>query len=121
MQLARYDLGLRRGAAFAALGTLLVATALTLSQCKMVNEQLTGVGLSASQPDRCITACVAAYNDSIRAESALHVTNVHACDSDSLCLALEEMRHEAAVNRIQMGRQNCLNNCHHQGRGGGGR
>ncbi len=121
MRLARYPKGYRRGSALAGLGLLLAATALSLGQCKMVNEQLTGVDLSASQPDRCINTCVQAFNDSIGVESDLHVANVHGCAGDSLCLALEGLRHEAAVVRIQTGRKACLDNCHHQGRGGGGR
>ena len=119
MHLARTTRGLRRGTAFAALAVLLGTTALTLSQCRMVDERLTGVEFGRSKPANCIASCSFAFNDSIRAESQLHVGNTQACNSDPVCLALEEVRHEAAVNRIQAGRRDCQNACHHQGGGTG--
>jgi hypothetical protein len=108
---------LRRGTALLGIAVLLGTVALTLSQCKMVDERLTGVNFGKSQPSSCLSICAHAFNDSIRAESDLHVSNVHACNSDDVCLALEEIRHEAAVNRIQAGRIACQNDCHHQGGG----
>jgi hypothetical protein len=121
MRLAHHLRRLHRGAAFAVFGVVLATLALSLSQCRMVEERLTGVSLNKARPDQCVTTCAMAYNDSVRVESSLHVTNVHSCASDSLCLALEEMRHEAAMDRIQTGRVACLAECHHQGSGGGGR
>ncbi len=47
--------------------------------------------------------------------------NVKSCAGDSICLALEDIRHEQAVTRIQTARQDCINSCHHQGGGTGGR
>jgi hypothetical protein len=121
MRLAHPVRHLRRGAAFAILGVVLAASALSLNQCRMVDERLTGVSIDRASPDKCMAKCNQAYNDSIRAESDLHVTYVHSCASDSVCLALEGMRHEAAVGRIQAGRKACHSQCHHQGSGGGGR
>lgn len=119
MHLAAYTRRLRRGIALLALGVLLAGAALTLSQCKMVDERLTGVSLVKAQPSSCASGCAQAYNDSIRVESALHVTNVHTCGTDPVCAAMEELRHEQAVDRIQSGRRQCQEDCHHQGHGGG--
>jgi hypothetical protein len=119
MHLAVNTRRLRRGLALLALGVLLAGAALTLSQCKMVDERLTGVSLAKSSPTSCASVCAPAYNDSIRAESALHVTNAQACGSDPVCSAMEELRHEQAVDRIQAGRRKCQEDCHHQGHGNG--
>jgi hypothetical protein len=118
MQLAHTTRGLRRGTAFLGLAVLLGTVALTLTQCKMVDERLTGISFGKSQPANCLSTCAHAFNDSIRVESVLHVANVHAC-GDDVCIAIEEIRHEAAVNRIQAGREACQEQCHHQGGGTG--
>jgi hypothetical protein len=112
---------LPRGAAFAVLGVALTTLALSLSQCQMVEERLTGVSLNSTKPDLCVTNCTTTYNGFIRVESTTHVANVKNCASDSLCLALEGMRHDAEVDRIQIARYACLAECRHQGSGGGGR
>jgi hypothetical protein len=112
---------LRRGAAFAVLGVALTTLALSLSQCQMVGERIAGISLSKANPGQCISNCAHTYNDSVRVESEFHVSKVHSCASDSVCLALEEMRHEAEMNRLQLGRAACQAKCHHQGSGGGGR
>jgi len=120
MQLARHTHALRRGAALVALLVVACASALTLTQCRMVNERLTGVTSFSLSTDKCLMACASAYNDSIRAESNLHKVNVHTCGSDPVCQAIENARHDAAVNRIQTGRAQCQSDCHHQGGGTGG-
>lgn len=103
------------------LAVVVIATGFAVSQCRMVSDRLTGLDVSAlkASPENCIARCAVAYADSNRAESQLHVAEVRACADDSLCLALEEMRHEAAVARIQAGRQACKDDCYHEGAGGG--
>jgi hypothetical protein len=110
---------LRRGTALLLFAVLLVTAALTLSQCRMVDERLTGVDFGKSRPANCMTKCSHAYNDSVRAESRLHVDRVHACQGEPVCKAVEQLRHESAIRRIQTGRKNCQDACHHQGGGGG--
>jgi hypothetical protein len=98
--------------------------ALVVTQCRPVADDILGSRSSsrlAQNPLSCVVNCARAYNDSIRVESDVHVANVHACASDSICLALEESRHEGAVERIQTARVACIGNCHHQGGGSGGR
>jgi hypothetical protein len=112
----------RKLLATTALLCLSLGLAAMLTQCKMVTDELGGTKVSQNvDASTCISACAHAYNDSIRVESALHVSNVHACAGDLACLASEDARHDAAVDRIQRGRQDCQNRCHHQGGGSGGR
>jgi hypothetical protein len=110
---------MRRIGALVTLAVLSAVAMLGLTRCKSVSDLMTGPRKSQAQAANCITECAHQYNDSIRVESDLHVTNVHACAGDSACLALEDARHEAAVNRIQDGRKQCTESCQHQGGGSG--
>ena len=49
-----------------------------------------------------------------------HFANEQACGKDKTCLANEEARHEAALMSIKLAYDNCVNNCHSQGRGTAG-
>lgn len=122
MRLANRHPRLRRGASLLAFCALLGITAVSLSQCRAVEDNLTGVraGLAKGGPGSCISACAKAYADSNRAESSIHVANVQACGGDPVCEALEVARHEAAVARISAGRQECFDECRYQGGGTGG-
>lgn len=99
---------------------------LMLSQCRMVGDKVLGPedGLSGSASSRsgsCISACARAYADSITAESQIHVVNIQACGGDTNCEWTENTRHILAVARINTGRVACMDACHHQGGGIGGR
>jgi hypothetical protein len=102
----------------------LLALSLVLAQCRPVADSLLGTPkgslFARGNSADCIVACQRTYNDSIRVESNLHVANAMACGDDSVCAALEEARHEAAVERIQAARNACVDACHHQGGGSGG-
>ena len=114
---------LRKVSAYGTLAASIALVAVSLSQCRMVgvDDSVEGIGFASREAGQCIADCNHAYNDSIRAESERHVDAVHACNHSASCLNGEEARHVAAVHRIQDGRHNCHENCHHQGGGGGGR
>ncbi len=118
----RSRITIRRVASFAGLAAVLSLVALGLSQCRIVDDRLTGIrvqslrGSSAS----CIAQCQSAANQAVRSESQLHTTNVKACNRDPACLAAEEARHEAALASIGAARRACMDGCHQQGRGQGG-
>jgi len=101
---------------------LVVLTAATLSQCKMVDERLTGVASPfANQPQKCIQECNKDSDKALREEDKVHSTQVQLCRGDATCLALEQIRHENRIAEIANQLQACLNSCHHQGAGEGGR
>ena len=66
-----------------------------------------GVSFAKTHPSNPTANCSHQYNDQIRAESHLHVANVHACGSNTACKHAEAIRHEQAVKRIQAGRKLC--------------
>ena len=112
----------RKLLATTALLCLSIGLVAMLTQCKMVTDQLSSTKVSQNEDAAsCISACAHAFNDSLHVESTLHVSNIHACGGDAACVAKEDARHDAAVARIQRGRQDCQNSCHHQGGGVGGR
>jgi len=106
----------------AALLLLLIALACSLTQCRMVGDELVGPRLSRGADDAttCAAECARTYNETIRAESDRHVQAVHDCAADEACLAAEEARHEAEVEQIQEARVACQSQCHNQGAGRGG-
>ena len=110
---------LRRGAAFAVLGVALATLALSLSQCQMVEERLTGVSLDCAKPNQCVIKCTKVLVESTAREIHTHVVNVKTCHRDSVCLALENIRHVDALKLIAANHKACLAQCHHQGSGGG--
>jgi len=106
---------------WALIAVAVVALAATLATCRSVTDSLL---VPRPQPaagaSNCISNCASAANDEIRDENDLHVDIVHGCKGDSLCLANEAARHQAAVATIQDERKRCQDNCHHQGGGSGG-
>jgi hypothetical protein len=113
------------------LAVLCIVSLMVLTQCTMTADKVTGVDLAGGgiSPDKvqpqthgsCVSECAHQANDAMQAEKDLHQNNVQACNSDPTCLANEEDRHEAAVEAIQEARQHCMDGCHHQGGGHGGR
>jgi len=111
---------LRRIAVYAALATLLGVVSLTLSQCTMVGDSLTGVGLSKHGPTTCIKQCNNLYKVLFSQEQKLHLANNAACAGDAGCLAAELARHQAAMAALGQAKIDCQNNCHSQGGGSAG-
>jgi hypothetical protein len=118
----------RRATAGHALGALLFFTLLALvavgvSQCRLSPDAAAGLSLGTSGGlSPCVRACVNQYNPLIRAESDLHKANIEACKSapdKEACLAAENARHEAEVDRLEAAKDACIARCHHQGGGTG--
>jgi len=111
----------RRALATAALIAALVGLAALLAQCRNSNDVL-GVGLQrgADQASACTRNCQTTYKNAIKDENNLHAANERACGTDQTCLANEEARHDAALASIKRAYDNCINNCHSQGRGTAG-
>jgi hypothetical protein len=122
MRLARRFPRLRRGASVLAFVALLGLTAVGLSQCRAVQDNLTGVSadLARSGPGNCISQCAKQYADLNRAESELHAQNMLACAGDPVCEALEVARHTEAVQGLIEGRKACMDACRYQSGGLGG-
>jgi hypothetical protein len=121
MRLARPTGRLNRRAALALLGILLTTAALSLSQCRMVQENLTGVSLDRTKPSKCVEKCSKTLAQKLLVETTQHANRLRDCAGDPVCAALENARHEQALASIYASYRSCLDDCHHQGSGGGGR
>src|SRR5262245_42011957 len=81
----------------AALGICAVA----LSQCRMVNDNVTGVSLQAgtlSGRSSCIRACNNQYEDALRIEETRHRNAMRACGHDARCKDAEIRLHNRKVD-----------------------
>ena len=100
----------------------LVAASLTLTHCRMVTDQLTGVSADIlhSRPAECLRECQKEFREDMKDEDKRHRVRIHLCRDDANCIAVEEARHAAKVAKLEKRRDDCVNGCHHQGGGGGG-
>ena len=122
MRLARHP-GVRRALSYLSLAALLGITVVTLSQCRAVEDNLTGVSASLARggPGTCISRCAKAASDLMRAEEEQNQINRDNCGGDAICLALEKARNAEAKADIEEGRRECFDGCHYQSGGKGGR
>jgi hypothetical protein len=105
---------------YAALASLLGVVSLTLSQCTLVGDSLTGVGLSKGNATNCIAQCTNLYVNLEAQERKLHQMNLELCGGDPACIDAENARHLAADAALKQGKQDCKASCHVQGGGTAG-
>ena len=105
MQHARHQ-RLHRAFVYALLASVLGVVTLVLSQCTMVGDSVTGIGLEKNQRSNCIQNCKS-VRDECRAQAQ------HECNGDPACL-------DAAFLLCQQAFQECKNSCHKQGAGNAG-
>jgi hypothetical protein len=110
---------LRRASTFCALVALLGLAAVSLTQCTMVNDNVTGLSFSVAKANKCLKECKRDFDSATREEMRLNHRNRRQCDSDVVCLALESERHRTVLKQIEKEYETCRSECHHQGGGGG--
>jgi hypothetical protein len=116
---------LRRGFAFVALAALLGLSVVGLSQCRLVDDTVTGVDLNTNSGMNARSDCVHRCNEQFkacqRAEEARHKSAQRACGHDKACKKAEERQHKdnhlACVRAMQF----CKRHCYNEGAGIGGR
>jgi hypothetical protein len=94
-----------------------------LTQCRMVGDRLTGVGVSSfarAQAAQCIGQCQVTATQALTDEARRFAANIRACAGDPSCIQTETARHQAAVQAITDALRACISGCHHQGGGDGG-
>jgi len=116
---------LRRGFAFVALAALLGLSVVGLSQCRMVDDTVTGVDLQANSGMNARSDCVHQCNDQYkackRAEDARHKQAQRDCGSDKACKKAEQRTHKDNKLACVRAMQDCKRNCYNEGSGVGGR
>lgn len=118
---------LRRGFAFVALAAVLGLSAVGLTQCRLVNDTVTGVDLKANTGLNAKSACNRQCNEKQkackRAEEALKKANQKACKllptsaERKLCKKQESIRHKAAKKACDADKKACKAGCYNEGAG----
>jgi hypothetical protein len=106
-----------------ALAAALGLTAITLTQCRMLKDNVTGISMTAgtlSGRSHCTRGCNDAYAAAMRAEEARHRLALRACGCDRSCREAENRRNDKNEDKIQDARKDCKKSCYNEGGGNGG-
>lgn len=107
-----------------ALATVLGLTAITLTQCRMLKDNVTGISMTAatlSGKSRCAHDCNESYEAAMRAEQARHRQALRACGCDRGCREAENRLNDKNEDKIKDARRDCKKSCYNEGGGHGGR
>lgn len=105
----------------AALGLVAVG----LSQCRFVNDTVTGLDLKSatglSAKSECVRSCNDAYKDAMKQETERHKTAMKACGKDKDCKHAEDALFKTNKSQIRDAKKLCKGGCYNEGGGTGGR
>ena len=113
----------RRGFAFVALAAVLGLAAVGITQCRMVNDNVTGVDLRAgagtlSGRSSCVHRCNDSFKACLRSEEARHKAAKRACN-DSACKKAEDRTHRDNIKACENAKKQCKKSCYNEGAGSG--
>ena len=104
---------------------LLGATSLAVTQCRVVDDTVTGVDIRATSRLRpsgaCLHGCAATIGKARRDEHARHRAALSACGRDPVCKKLEQRRHRDVLRRLARLAMACRHECYDEGQVIGGR
>lgn len=123
---------LRREFTFIALTGVLGLSALGLSQCRLMNDTVTGVNLKSNgsystSRDRCEKDCNKEFKDCLKTEDRLNKSRLRECNElsepqRSACRRAESTRHRTAEKACSERKKTCKRACsYREGSGDGGR
>ena len=116
---------LRRSVTGFGLAAALAITALGLSQCRMVQDSVTGVNLRQASDAKgradCVHQCNDAFRAARRAEDRRHSDALKGCGNDTNCAKDENRRNQQNEKDLVRQMQECKRNCYNEGGGKGGR
>ena len=115
----------RRGFKVLALTAVLGYAVVGLSQCQMVEDNVTGIKLNSPEGvngrSECVKDCNEKYKDASRAEYTRLKEANRACGKDKKCLKDEKATHKANKKAIKDAKDECKRGCYNEGGGDGGR
>jgi len=110
------------GFAGLALGALLITA--SLSQCRRVEDRITGVEFgpsSGTARSDCVRQCYDAFKAARAAETDRHRQALQACGTDKVCRKNEDTLYKNNLQALFDQLQDCKRNCYNEGAAGGGR
>ena len=115
---------LRRGFAFVALAALLGLSVVGLSQCRMVDDKVTGVDLTADSGvharSSCVSECNAKFRACLRGEESEHKNDRKLCGWDKHCRKGADRDHKNRLLECVRKMIECKRHCYNEGAGVGG-
>ena len=119
------NLRLRRALGLVALSALLGLSAAGLTQCRLVDDTVTGTELNTASGTSSRSSCVRQCNEQrkacFRAEDARHKAAKRACGTDNSCKKAEERLHRDNHKECVRQSQLCKRGCYNEGAGSAGR
>jgi hypothetical protein len=113
-----------RGLKSLALAVTLGLAVVGLSQCRLVEDTVTGVDLSSTgnAADRadCVKQCNEAFKAAEAAEDARYEAAIRACGKDRTCIEREVAKTKESHAKNVEDMQTCKRSCYNEGTGGGG-
>lgn len=95
-----------------------------LSQCRFVDDSITGLDLksasSLSAKSDCVRSCNEFYKEAMKAEKERHKVAKDACGRDKKCKDAEEDLHKANKSQIKDAKKFCKGGCYNEGGGTAG-
>jgi len=107
-----------------AMAAALGLTAFTLSQCRMVPDNVTGIALSSSTlsgKSACMKQCNEQFKSDAKAEDDRHKDAMKACGKDNDCKKKEDDAHKDRQDKIKDAKEDCKRSCYNEGGGHGGK
>jgi hypothetical protein len=115
----------RRATGFAVLAAALALVALTLSQCTLSGDNVTGVGLERGGPTSCLRQCLDAFHAARQLCLKDFETAKEQCrelpePERTECIEEAEAEKDACIEEAEAQKDDCVNSCHRQGAGRAG-
>ncbi len=112
----------RRGFAFVALAAVLGLAAVGLSQCRMVNDNVSGVDLRAgtgtlSARSACNHHCDDLFKACVRANESAFKACKRACGSNKACKKDCDRTHKDNQKACEAQKKQCKKSCYNEGAG----
>ena len=117
---------LRRRIGFALFSGLLGVMLMGLTQCRMVDDTITGVGLQTESSlhgrgSDCTKRCNREFKKAKREEDGRYRKAKHACHGKKDCRKKVEREHQRILNKLTQEKRACKRACYNEGAGGIGR
>ena len=122
---------IRRGLTYLALSAVIGLATVGLTQCRFVDDSVTGVDLRSSTglsaKSECAKQCKEKKKECERSEKARHKAAQRACDdlTDSsarkACKKAESRKHKDSKDNCKDLEKKCKNGCYNEGSGSAGR
>jgi len=101
------------------------AAVAALSQCRLVDDSITGVDLknnvALNARGECVRSCNDAFKMAMQDEAQRYKDAVRECGNDRECRDAERARHDEITDGIQAAKKSCKDGCYNEGGGSGGR